>query len=401
MKKLEDIVACVCDHGRFVHVARTLGETYGRVYYTTPEERDCPLIREAKIGSGFQEIERVKDLWEVKDEVDLVCFPDIGFECMQRELRYQGIPVWGPGHASFLESNKQVFLDELAKTGLPVAPHQVIVGLTNLKLHLMKVEDVYIKIDFYRGDWETMHWTNWDEMEGELDAYAVRFGPLKESIRFYVFDAIETEIEDGVDAYRVGGQWPQTVLHGMECKDKSYIGTMVKLADMPEEVTCVNEAIGPILDRLTDDGAMKFSTEVRITEDRESFFIDPTCRFGSPPSQGECCLIKNLPEIIARGAIEGVCVEPETEDQFVVQAFLSLDGERDDWKVISLDDEVSDAVKGGFCCQEDGPPVPDPHHGILQQGSGLPLRHGRDVEGGHRAAAGLEGQAAGQRALRV
>jgi hypothetical protein len=352
VKKISEVTALVCDHGRFVHVARCLGQQMAKVYYTSPEERDNPLIREASVGEGFPEIERVKSAWEVKDECDVVVFPDIGFECMQRELRYQGIPVWGPGDASYLESHKGIFLDALKETDLPVAPHVVIKGLTNLMIHLKEEEDKYIKIDTFRGDWETMHWTCWEEMEGELDSYAVRFGPLKDQITFYVFDSIESEVEDGIDACRVGGQWPETVLHGMECKDKAFIGTMTEFAEIAEEVRRVNEVFGPILDRMTQGGAMKFSTEVRITEDKQSFFIDPTCRFGSPPSQGECLLIKNLPEIIYRGAM-GQLVEPETEDDFVVQAFLSVCGDRDEWKSLSLDHELDDAIKGGFCCQVD------------------------------------------------
>ena len=46
-------------------------------------------------------------------------------------------------------------------------------------------------------------------------------------------------------------------------------------------------------------------------------------RFGSPPSQGECALILNLPEIIYRGAL-GELVEPETEDQFADRVGKSL-----------------------------------------------------------------------------
>jgi hypothetical protein len=234
-----------------------------------------------------------------------------------------------------------------------VAPHTIIKGLTNLSLHLREVEDVYIKISKYRGDWETLHWTCWEEMEGTIDSYAVRFGCLKELITFYVFDAIETELEDGVDSWCVGGQWPETILHAMECKDKALIGTMQNMDDLPEEVRCVNEAFGPILDRLTNGGALKFSTEVRITAEGESYFIDPTCRFGSPPSQGECLLIKNLPEIIYRGAM-GDLVEPETEDDFVVQATVTLDGDRTEWTALKLDEELDEHIKGGFCCRVDG-----------------------------------------------
>ena len=362
--KMTDIVACVVDHGRFVHVARTLGKAYGKVYYTSQEERDCPLARECCVGTGFEEIERVDSLWQVKDECDVVVFPDIGFAAEQKELRSQGVPVWGCGGAGELESDKMKFLDAICDTDLPCPKYKVIHGLTNLCLFLRDEEDKYIKVSKYRGDFETLHWTSWEEMEGVLDSYAVRFGCLKEHIDFFVFDPIDTEIEDGIDTWRVGGKWPETVLHGMECKDKAYIGILQKLAELPDEVKCVNEAFGPILDKLSSGGSLKFSTEVRITEKGESFFIDPTCRFGSPPSQGECALITNLPEIIYQGAL-GVMVEPESEDEFVAQAFLTCDGDRDEWKAISVDDELDDAIKGGFCCKVDGkialPPITEYH----------------------------------------
>jgi hypothetical protein len=341
------------DHGRFVHVARRLGQEYAKVYYFTPTERDCPLMRESVVGQGFEEIERVTSIWEVKDKIDVAIFPDLCFAFEQEELRSQGVPVWGCGDAGRLEYDKQFFLDTLAETDLPVPEYQVIHGLTNLRLFLKKTEDVYIKISTFRGDWETMHWTCWTDMEGELDHYAVRFGPLKDTLNFYVFEPIDTEVEDGVDAYRVNGQWPEMVLHGMEAKDKAFIGTMCRREDVPEDTWCANEAFGSILDQLTRQGAMKFSTEVRITEDHDSYLIDPTCRFGSPPSQGECLLYQNLGEIIYRGAL-GELVEPETEHDFVVQAWLSVDGDRDEWKSIEIPDELDDHIKGGFCCRQDG-----------------------------------------------
>lgn len=363
------MTACVVDHGRFVSVARTLGERLGKVYYTThQQERDCPMLKDSCVGDGFPEIERVTSLWEVKSDCDLFVFTDIGFVWEQEELRRQGFPLWGPGAASWLESKKGIFLSQLAETKLPVPPHTVIVGIDNLRAALKDEEDKYIKISTFRGDWETLHWTSYGDMESVLDNYAVRFGALKNELSFYVFDPIETKIEDGIDAYRVGGKWPRTVMHGMEHKDKSYIGTMDDMENIAPEVRIVNEEFGPILDKFNPGGAMKFSTEVRITDDGESFFIDPTCRFGSPPHQGELSLIKNMPEIIARGAF-GVLVEPECDDKFVVQAAVSSDVDRSEWNSFKLDSDVAAALKCGFCCMVDDrlvfPPITDYHSSEL------------------------------------
>lgn len=358
MKPVSEITAVVVDHGRFLHMARRLARDYARVYYTSPEERDCPLIREGVIGDGFEDIERVASLWDVKGKVDLAVFPDVGYAAEQQELILQGIPVWGARRADSLETSRGKFLDVLSTTKLPVPEHARIVGLTNLRLHLEDKEDKYIKVSKWRGDWETLHWTNWSEMEGTLDSYAVRFGPLKEQITFYVFDPIDTEIEDGVDAYCIDGQWPKLILKGYEQKDKAYLGTMQKFEDVPPEVRIANDEFGPILAKYGYRGF--FSTEVRITKEGESYFIDPTARCGSPPSQVQAELFGNYGEIIWRGA-NGELVEPEPTAKFGVQAAISIEGDRSEWTKVKLPEELAQWVKCGFCCQVDGvlcfPPI--------------------------------------------
>lgn len=356
---VSDTTVCVVDHGRFLHVARRLGRDFKKVYYYTPTERDCPLIREACIGIGFPEIERVKSIPAAKAKgCNLFVFPDIGFEDEQRELEFQKYPVWGCRAAGLLESNRGMFLEVLNGTNLPAPVYEEIVGLTNLRLFLQDSEDKYIKIDKFRGDWETLHWTTMREMEGTLDSYAVRFGPLKESITFYVFDAIDTKIEDGVDAYCIDGQWPGLVLKGMEQKDKAYLGTIQKFADVPKEVRTINEVFGPILGEYGYRGF--FSTEVRITEEGQGFFIDPTCRCGSPPSQAQAEIFGNYSEIILKGA-QGELIEPEPTAQFAVQAALAIDGDRSDWNVVEFPSELDQWVKCGFCLLDDGrtcfPPI--------------------------------------------
>lgn len=356
---LSEVSACVVDHGRFLHVARRLGRDFGQVYYYTPTERDCPLIREACIGVGFPEIERIQSIRRAKLKgCNLFVFPDIGFEDEQDELVEQGFLVWGGRGACRLESNRGKFLDVLKTTSLPVPVYQEIIGINDLRFNLVDQEDKYIKISKFRGDWETMHWTNFREMEGKIDEYAVRFGPLKESVTFYVFDAIDTEIEDGVDTYCIDGKWPETVLKGMECKDKAFLGTVQKFADVPKEVRIVNETFGPILKEYGYRGY--FSTEVRITKDGQSYFLDPTCRAASPPSQVQAELFANLGEIVWKGA-QGELVEPEATAQFGVQAALSIEGDRAEWNVVEFPDELDQWVKCGFCFMSDGrmcfPPI--------------------------------------------
>lgn len=356
---ISDLKICVVDNGRFFHVARRLARDAKQVYYWTPNERDCPTLRDASIGYGYPEVKKVLDFWKTKD-ANLFVFPDIGFAGLQKELIRQGYLVWGSRDADSLEINRGLFLKTMAKIGMPVPNYHVSRGVENLRDFLRMVEDKYVKLSRFRGDQETFHWTNYDEMSGDLDLLSVRLGPFGEDIYFYVIDPIPTDIEDGVDGYCIDGQWPEHVLKGMEAKDKAYLGTIQKLAEVPDEVRIANERIGPVLAKYGYRGF--FSTEVRVTKDAESYFIDPTCRAGSPPSQVQCELFGNYTEIIFKGA-QGELIDPEPVKQFGVQAALNLAEPRTNWTSVKFDKNLDRWLKLCFAAKMDDltvfAPMPD------------------------------------------
>lgn len=342
-------IACVVDHGLFVHIAQCLAEKFKHVFYVGPTERLMPHISDFVVGDGFENITRVTGLWSVKEECDCFVFPDIGFSGEQAELRKQGKSVWGHHGADILEVNKGRFLQVLEEIGMEVPPHILIKGLTGLREHLWDLEDKFIKVSRWRGDWETFHWRNRVLDSGSLDCAAYRLGPMKDLITFYVFDKIDTPIEDGVDSFFVNGQWPKRVLHAMERKDKSLLGAMQDVSDVAPNVWGINEKFGPVLSEYGYQGA--FSTEARVND--KTYFIDPTMRFGSPPSQLQTVLIKNLPEIIWHGA-NGELVESETPEEFGGQALITSDREKDEWLPFQMPDELRPFVKSAFSCEADG-----------------------------------------------
>lgn len=352
MKSIEQVRLCVVDHGLFPHISQCLAEQCDHVFYAGPPEEVMPKVKDACICDGFENITRVKSLWDVKHQVHGFVFPDIGFSAEQSELIDQGYPVFGHHGADELETHKGRFLDTLEDLDMPVPPHVRIQGLTPLKEHLCGETNKYVKISKYRGDWETFHWRNEVVDAIALDCAAYRMGPLKEHITFYVFDHLDTEIEDGIDTWCINGKWPNKVLHAMERKDKSLIGAIQKMSLVHEEVRGVNEKFGPMLgEKYGYRGP--FSTEVRMAEDT-SYFIDPTCRFGSPPSQLQTLLIQNLPEVIWAGA-NGEIVEPECGDEPVgAQALITSDREKDEWLTFQMPKELRPFVKSSFSCQIDG-----------------------------------------------
>jgi len=357
MKPVEEVVACVIDHGLFLPIAQKLGEQFKKVYYWSPWDDVAPKLERGLVGDGFKTIERVDSPWLVKSKCDVFIFPDIGFKGEQRELLRQGYPVWGHHGADELETQRGLFLGQLKELGMLVPKYEKVVGITALKERLRNEKDKWIKMSRWRGDWETLHWRDWEHDELTLDGYAYRFGPLKDKVTLYVFDSIDTDIEDGMDTFCIDGHFPEQILHGIECKDRSYLCAVQPMRDLDERVRIVPEKFGPVLREYSYRSF--FTCEVRIKDD-QSYFIDPTCRAGSPPSQLMTEMIANLGEVMWKGA-QGILVEPEYTAPFGVQALIKCEREACDWEVLDIPDEIRQWVKCGFACEVDGKICIPPH----------------------------------------
>jgi hypothetical protein len=178
----------------------------------------------------------------------------------------------------------------------------------------------------------------------------VKFGPIKDLLTFYVFDALETDLELGVDTFCIDGHFPSLMLHGLEAKDKGYLGGVMKRDDLPQQLRDVLDAFGPVLGEERYRNA--FSAEVRVVEDT-GYFIDPTCRFPVPGAGAEMELIGNLAEIIVAGAA-GELVEPEMTAQFAAECVLTAKSDKHGWCVVDFPDAVKPFVKCGDSCEVDG-----------------------------------------------
>jgi len=320
------------------------------VYYFNHWEEGFSTINKACMGDGFSDIRRTQDIWEVKEETDLFVFPDIGHSGLQEELESQGKRVWGGRRGDELELDRELFLKTLGDIGLDVPEFEVVVGITNLRVYLRDKENLYIKISRYRGMMETAHWRSWKEDAGLLDIWSLKWGPLGELVRWLVFQPIETDLEIGADTYCIDGQWPDTMLHGIEWKDKSYFAAVTSRKDMPDEVKAVLDAFGPVLAPYRYRN--EFSMELRVTDD-EAFFIDPTCRGGLPSTASQTALWKNFDQIIWHGA-NGEMVQPEPAGQFSAECVLCAKSPRKTWVVADIPPAIRDACKLATCCQLDG-----------------------------------------------
>ena len=347
---LSSKTVCIVDNGLFVGLALKLAESFGRVLYFEEWETAFPTFDKATIGDGFKRVERCNDIWKVKNEVDCWIFPDIGRSGLQLELEQQGYPVWGSRNGDSIERNREKFMRLVEEAGLEVAPFIVIVGLTDLRKWLQTNEDKYIKISKFRGSLETFHWRSYREDSTELDLWALRFGPLQDLVRFLVFDAIETDLEIGGDTFCIDGQWPDLMLHGLECKDEGYLSSVTKRTDMPESIQDVMEAFGPILGKERYRNC--WSMEIRVAGDK-AFFIDGTARFGIPSWKSQSEAWSNFAEIIWAGA-HGELVQPIPSCKHTAEVLLVAKGEEKTWRTVDFPEELRPWLSCGNCCEVDG-----------------------------------------------
>lgn len=350
MKTINQVVCAVVDTGLFFNFARTMAAKCDTVIYWNPDQRAWPSMAQGSIGDGFPNIQVVRDIWSYVRDIDLFCYPDVGRGAEQHYLRSLGKPVWGSGRGEMLELKREKFLEILGGLGLDVPDYHVCYGLSELRKFLADKEDFYVKISRYRGDMETHHWRDLVTDQGWLDGLAVRFGPLREHVRFLAFAAIDADIEVGGDTYNIVGQWPSLMLNGVEGKDKSYIAAVTKFDQMPDQVRTVMEAFSPVLSQLGYRG--QWSSEIRVAGDK-FYFIDPTCRGGMPSSGSQQSLWKNFAEIVWAGA-NGEMLEPEPAGKFAIETMITSKEEDCEWTVLELPDELEGVAQMNTCCFIDG-----------------------------------------------
>lgn len=344
MTDLSSKACVVFDHGIFSWLAFRMAESFGKVYYVSPWESAWSKIDQAIIGDGFGEIERVEEIWDVIDKVDLAVFPDVHHGGMQLAIeKYVGVPVWGGRKADSLELKKLQFKKLQAELGMNVGEYDIVDGLDALREYCRKHKDRWIKMTpQFRGNKETFHYEDYEEAQSHLDEMAVDFGILQNTIKFLAEKPIKAKLEGGVDTYTVDGMHPSVAVQGYEAKDMCYFATVQKYSELPEELRIVNEMLWPTLRGFRC--RQMVSTEVKITDDDESFLLEPTIRFPSPAGEEQAELYGNLPEIIYEGA-QGRLVEPDVTAKFACEAMVEHKGNKDKWRRIVVPEEFRRWIK--------------------------------------------------------
>lgn len=367
MSALTDKTVLFIDGGLFLPLAFRLAREAHRLLYYCPGERPFPILADAIIGDGFEEIERVRDVFKAARDSNLAVVPDVGHSDLETELETSGLPVWGSRRGDRLELDRHFLKGWQRKKGLEVPEYFAVTGLAQL-WSLLQLEDnwdSYIKVSRFRGDTETYHFINPEVSRPWFQQMGAKWGPLCDRVSFIVEKSIEAVTEIGFDGYCIDGRFPKVAVQGVEGKDKVYLGAVTDYADLPEELTAINEKLAEELE--AQHYRNFFSTEVRVTKEGQAFLTDPTCRHASPAGEGLHELIENLGDIIVAGA-QGEMVQPEYGAKFAVQAMIDHPGDPMAWRTLEVPKSVRRWVKLFFCCQVGEtiglPPLPWNHDTI-------------------------------------
>src|SRR5690348_17163928 len=156
MGDLSDKSALLYDYGYNIGLARRLAREFGRVQYFRPWKETEPESLRLAVGTGFEDIERVRHFSDAIAGSDIIIFPDIYDGDLQRDLVNRGKRVWGSRKGERLEYDRPFFLETLGKMGLSVPKYKIIQGVNELERFCIENENWWVKVNL-RGDDETWH----------------------------------------------------------------------------------------------------------------------------------------------------------------------------------------------------------------------------------------------------
>ena len=339
---------CVFDSGQFIELAVTLSKHFGRVYYHCPWRDGVPNSNLRMIGDDVPGLIKINNFFDIVDDTDLFVFPENFYGDLQTHLVSLGKRVWGSRHGDELELYRDDAKKYFAKVGLPVAPYEVVTGLTALRKYLKEHDNQYVKVNVTRGTTESFHAKTYRLIEAKLDELEHKIGAKKFTMDFIIEAAIDDVISEvGYDGFCIDGQFPSVSLVGPEIKDKAYVGKMVKYSELPDEVTGVNDALSDALEQYQYRNFM--STEIRITKDKTPYLIDLTQRSPSPPGEAYLLQWKNLPDILWYGA-EGKCIDPEYDHKWVAILVVDSDRAEKGWLTVDFPKKYRENIKFRNLC---------------------------------------------------
>ncbi len=345
---LKKKIAMIVDSDIFVSMAVKFSTYFRKTYYFTPWNIGGFPKKDAELpGTGIDTLESVDYFWDYVNECDIFIFLDVYFSDYQEQLVRMGKRVFGARKGELLELNRSDAKQIFKKSIIPVNGYRIIKGLANLREYLKHNENKFIKIDHWRGAFETFGHKKYILTEPTLDQLQHLFGVMKFDTEFLVEDAIDSIAEVGIDSINIEGKFPKNVIVGIEEKGCSYIGKVFEYDKLPKNFKTINDRLEWYFKEKQYRGL--YSDERRVTKSNIMYMIDPACRCGRPPSEVEQEMISNWGDIIWYGS-EGIQIEPEYTCKFGVEVIVHSSWVTKNWQTVYFPDKAKNNIKLSNYC---------------------------------------------------
>lgn len=360
MDDLEQKSVLCFDYGDGIPLARRLAREFGTVKIFCPWKDKYPQSVKLAVGTGFPDVQRVRNFSDAINTTDLFVFTDIYDGDLQRDLVNRGKRVWGARKGEELEYDRALFLQTVQKVGLPVPEYEICYGLDELEAFLRKHDDQWVKVNL-RGDDETWHHKSWEFTQRKFEFLRYRYGPIGNDLVFTVVANIDSVIEAAYDGFLITSpdgkpQFPQIGFLGYEDKNNAHILTAIPYDAFPEVVRTVNDAFAPEVARYFS--RCGFGTEIKVVRDKKTdeeigHFLDLTLRQPSPPGEVIQELVKNLGRFFWEGS-QGNIIPLEVDELFGVQVNIYSSRSKTNHSVIKFPEQYDSFIKLFRCCMRDG-----------------------------------------------
>lgn len=348
---LKTKTVCFVDNGLFVSFARRCAKDFKKAFYYMPYAGAFVRSHQLVVGDGFDEIERILNPLERADEIDLWVFLDLYHSDLQLFLESKGARVWGARKGEEVELRRWEFKKYLKTLDLPVQHCEHIFGFKGLRDYLKKTKNKFVKTSFVRGDFETFRHDTYELSEPRLDDLEHHLGALKDEYEFIVEDEIPDAVEVGYDGFTVDGEFPSHAMQAVEVKDCGMLGAALPYSKLSEPVKLINSKLSPTFRGYNYRGF--FCSEIRYTKSKESYFIDPCCRLGTPSNELLQEMFDGWPETLWHGAT-GQMVSPVVKAKYGVLAVIHSEYAVDNWQSLHYPKSIDEYVKLRFHTRIDG-----------------------------------------------
>src|SRR6185503_17153647 len=210
--ELADKTALVIDYGNFLPVAQRLSRDFGKVYYYVPWETAFPKYNSYIAGTGVPGVQRIYNIYDYIDEVDLFFFCDLFMGPFQDWLRSIGKRVFGAGKGEEMELYRDRMKFLQTELGLPINQYDVLYGLDALRGFLQMSKNKFVKTNIMRGHIESFRHDSYLLTKPILDELEHTLGIYKNDQTFIVEEPIEAIAEIGYDGFIIDGNVPPKVL---------------------------------------------------------------------------------------------------------------------------------------------------------------------------------------------